>query len=530
MMHLRTRRLRGAILGATAVLGVAFLSPPAHADDWAPAAPPVPAAPPAPLPPPPPPPAGAADPGAPGAPPPTWTADQLRELVGPIALYPDVVLASLLPATNFPLDVVSAARWLAAQGGTKPAAVPEDQPWDASVKALLQFPDVLRWMDANLPWLEQMGTAVSYQQADVLQAIQDFRRAARAAGNLATDEHLTVEERRPVDAPATAPTVVVIEPSQPEVVYVPYYDPYAVVRPYYGRPYGSLFTYGIGFNVGLSGAWAWHDLRWGWWSGSAYLGWGLYMSDSYYYWGRPRPSGWYVGPYRPQPWRAPYRTTSWSYPPRSIYRTTPYGTYGGSGPVYRSGRDSYAVRPPLDPRPTTRSYVRPYRTPTGSTVIPPAGSSFVRTPTTRTTRTIPTPSPTVRTSPWAGSTPPSTWTPRTPTRIRSTPTTTVPSTGLPSTTLPTPRSRVYTPQADTSVRPWSARGNGSLAPRSHVTVPNVQPRTLPTPQPRVIRSAPLPAPIRQPSHVPPSVTRQSSNRGRSSLYTPPPPPTSRRSR
>ncbi len=521
MIRTRTRRLSVALLGTMVALGGALPAPGVHADDPLPPPPPAPAAPPTPAAPPVPAPGGLE---TPGAPPPTWTADQLRELVGPIALYPDVVLASLLPATNFPLDVVAAARWLAAQGGTKPTAVPEDQPWDASVKALLQFPDVLRWMDANLAWLEQMGTAVTYQQADVLQAIQDFRRAARAAGNLASDEHLTVAERTPTDAPATAPTVVVIEPTQPEVVYVPAYDPYVVVRPYDPRWYGPPLTYGIGFHVGLYGAWAWHDLRWGWWSGSAYLGWGIYMSDAYYYWGRPRPPGWYVGPYRPRPWLAPYRTTSWHYPPRTISRATPYGRV--AGPVYRSGVDSYAVRPPLDPRPTTRSYVRTIRSPSGSTVVPPSGSSFVRTPTTR---SLPTPSPTVRTTPWSGSTLPRTWTPRTPTQLRSTPSTTMPSgtSPPPLPTAPSSGSRVYTPQGASNVRPWSARGAGSLAPYGTRTLPTVQhgpTRTFSPSQPQVIRSAPLPAPIRGPSQLSPGFTRRSSDRGHSSLYQPPPPP------
>ncbi len=482
MTFVRSRLVRSAFLGALAVLGVTLLAPPSRADE-----------------------------PAPDAPLPTWTPEQLRELVGPIALYPDVVLASLLPATNFPLDVVSASRWVESQGD-QPTAAPDDQPWDASVKALVQFPDVLQWMNTNLQWLEQMGAAVTYQQADVLRAIQDFRRAARAAGNLASDEHLTIGERREAEAPATAPTVIVIESTRPEIVYVPVYDPYVIVRPWFVRPVRPLLSFGIGFNVGFGGAWAWHDLRWGWWSGSAYQGWGIYVGDSYYYSRLPRPSAWYVGPYRPQPWRAPYRTSSWRYPPRAIRPTTAFSTR--SGTAYRSGTGSYVLRPPVDPRPTPRAGVRAVRAPTGSTVTPAPDATFART---RMTRTLPPPSPTVRTSPWSGSTPSDFRAPSTSPRIR---------------TLPTPSptgSRVVMPPVGPSARPWSVRGNGSLAPKPVVTAPTPQAHTLPPPKPRYIRPAPLPTPFRvptTPTQGAPRITRRSGDRGRSSLFTPPPPPES----
>lgn len=499
MTFARTCLLRGAMASAL-VLGCASLAAPtARADEPAPPQAPPPQAPP------------------PQALPPTWTAEQLRELVGPIALYPDVILASLLPATNFPLDVVSAARWVEAQGG-QPTEAPQEEPWDASVKAMVQFPDVLQWMSANLEWLEQMGTAVCYQQADVLQAIQEFRRAARAAGNLATDAHQTIVEQRPEEAPPTAPTVLVIEPSRPEIVYVPSYDPYQVVRPWSAGASWPLLDFGFGFHVGSYGPWCWHDLRWGWWSGSAYLGWGLYMSDAYYYWGRPRPSGWYAGPYRPQPWRAPYRTTSWRYPPRTIRPPTRHS--GHSGGVYAPRTASSVVRPPTDPRPTTRPFVRTYRAPGGATIVPTGVPSLRSAPTQR---TLPLPTPSVRTGPWPGTTP----------TVRTLPRTTpAPRTLPPTPTLQTPYTRTpnpvtYPPIVGPSARGWSVRGNGSLTPSIRTTpLPTSQPRVLLTPQPRFLPTAPLPGPIRSGSPFPNGSTRGMSDRGRSSLGppTPPPPP------
>lgn len=504
----RTRLRRGALLGAIALCFASLAPSAARADEPAPPPPPPPAPLPEAMPPP-------GSPPAPQAAPPTWTAAQLQELVGPIALYPDVVLASLLPATNFPLDVVSAARWVDAQGG-RPAAAPDEQAWDASVKALIQFPDVLKWMSDNLEWIEQMGTAVAYQQADVLAAIQEFRRAARAAGNLATDDHLKVVEERPADAPPTASTVIVLEPTRPDVVYCPTYDPYVISRPCYEPGYCGL-TYGTGYYVGQSGAWAWHDLRWGWWAGASYLGWGLYLSSSYYYWGLPRPAGWYVGPYRPLPWYAPYRTSSWRYPPRSIYGPSrmsyPYAA------IYRSGRDSYAVRPPTDPRPPLRSIERTYRSSAGSSYV--AQASYLagaggarRLATTR----LASPSPTVSSSPWAGAEA-ATGNRRASRSYVAPRTTPAPTTGsgfAPSTL--TRRTTSYVQSSGTTIPTWSTRGNASLrtTPRSTTFT---APRVTPSVQPRVQRSTYSHAsPMSVPRSVPSGNVRSSSSRGHSSLY------------
>src|SRR5262245_23901533 len=136
MLH-RHRAIRAAAVGAALLAPLLFVRV-ALADDPAPPPPPAPI----------PMPGEAPKPAAPSL----YTAAQLKELVGPVALYPDVVLANLLPATTVPTDVLAAARYVEQQGG-KTAAVPPGTTWDQSVQALLQFPDVLRWMSENLDWL-----------------------------------------------------------------------------------------------------------------------------------------------------------------------------------------------------------------------------------------------------------------------------------------------------------------------------------------------------------------------------------------
>ncbi|HVG93539.1 MAG TPA: DUF3300 domain-containing protein, partial [Planctomycetota bacterium] len=272
------------------------------------------------------------------------TRAQLKELVGPVALYPDGVLASLLPATTFPLDVIAAARWVEEKGG-KVEAVPEDRDWDASVIALLQFPDVLTWLNENLAWMDQMGRAVAAQQAEVLQAIQDFRREVQAAGNLPEGEHLVVKEEQAQGAPEGT-TVLVIEPANPQVVYVPIYDPVYVIRPAYPGP---LYGFSLGFGFGAASFWGSYDLSWGWWNPWNNFGWygGIYYSPYVRYWGQPRPYGSWSGPDRPRHWTSQY------YPPRhdghhaSIARPTTVR------PVYdetRRGAARTGVRPPTRTR------------------------------------------------------------------------------------------------------------------------------------------------------------------------------------
>ncbi len=178
-----------------------------------------------------------------------FTADQLDDLLGPIALYPDALIALILPAATMPSDIVLAARYL--QGGGDPARV-EDQSWDDSVEALAHYPDVIQWMDQNLAWTKQLGEVFAAQPVDVMQAIQRLRARARESGALAdTPQQQVVMEGADIS----------IVPAQPDVIYVPRYDPevvYYAQRPgYYPGPF---LTFGVGFSTGL---WLSNDVDWG---------------------------------------------------------------------------------------------------------------------------------------------------------------------------------------------------------------------------------------------------------------------------
>lgn len=181
-----------------------------------------------------------------------FTPDQLDQLLGPIALYPDALIALILPASAMPSDVVLAARYL--QGGGDVSQI-ENQPWDDSVVALAHYPDVIAWMDQNLAWTQQLGSAFVAQQADVMQSIQHLRAEARDAGTLVA----TPQQDVIVDG-----DTISIVPAQPDVIYVPRYDPdvvYYVPSGYPGYRYPENFiTFGTGFSTGL---WMTYDLDWG---------------------------------------------------------------------------------------------------------------------------------------------------------------------------------------------------------------------------------------------------------------------------
>ncbi len=170
---------------------------------------------------------------------------ELDRLLGPIALYPDPLLAQLLPAATLPSEVVMADRYL--QAGGDPNQV-DMQPWDPSVKAMARFPAILKWMDDNLGWTTQLGQAFLYQQQDVMDAVQRLRNEAMALGNLqSTPEETVVNDGGYIE----------ILPTNPEVVYVPVYQPDMI---YSERTYGAPL---ISFNIGLPiGVWFNHDFDW----------------------------------------------------------------------------------------------------------------------------------------------------------------------------------------------------------------------------------------------------------------------------
>ena len=206
--------------------------------------------------------------GAPAAPYTQQTPEQMQQLVAPIALYPDSLVAQILAASTFPEQVVEADRWVQAHPDLKGddlAQAVDQQPWDPSVKALTAFPSVLGNMDKNLSWTSSLGDAYYNQQQDVADAIQEMRQKAQEAGNLKDTPQQTV---------TTQGSTVVIEPANPEVVYVPAYDPWLVYGdplvawpgwyPYPGIWYGGPYlSFGAGFGIGFFGGYGWGWRHWG---------------------------------------------------------------------------------------------------------------------------------------------------------------------------------------------------------------------------------------------------------------------------
>lgn len=202
---------------------------------------------------------------------PAYTRQQLDQMVAPIALYPDPLVAQILMAATYPLEVVQADRWLqepqnAALKGDQLAAALQQQPWDPSVKSLVAFPQVLQTMDNNLQWTEQLGDAFLAQQSAVMDSVQKLRGQAQAAGNL---------QSTPQQAISQQGSAIVIEPANPQMLYVPYYNPavvygawpYPGYPPYYfpppfGDAYGDgLFDFGLGFAV-IGPFWGWETWDW----------------------------------------------------------------------------------------------------------------------------------------------------------------------------------------------------------------------------------------------------------------------------
>src|SRR5262245_6035906 len=194
----------------------------------------------------------------------------LEKLVAPIALYPDPLVAQILPASTYPVEVVEAARDL--QSG-RPSAATASQ-WDPSIQALLSFPTVLKMMSDKINWTTQLGQAVAANQSEVMNAIQAVRRRAQAAGNLTSNNKQVVSVQGSGDT-----STIIIEPASPQYIYVPQYNPVAILSLpppyYYGAPYG-LLTFGTGFVAGAATAYA---CNWG-----AYGGYGsVTVNNNYHY-------------------------------------------------------------------------------------------------------------------------------------------------------------------------------------------------------------------------------------------------------
>ncbi len=203
---------------------------------------------------------------------PIYSPPQLDQLLAPIALYPDSLLAQILMASTYPLEVVEAARWVqdrnnARLRGDQLDAALQPQNWDPSVKSLVPFPQVLAMMDGKLDWTQALGNAFLAQQADVMSSVQRLRAEAQAAGTL---------QSTPQDTVSTQDQAIVIEPANPRLVYVPYYDPtmvygswaypdyppiYFPPPPNYGYVPGPGIYFGLGFGI-VGALWGWDSWDW----------------------------------------------------------------------------------------------------------------------------------------------------------------------------------------------------------------------------------------------------------------------------
>jgi len=256
---------------------------------------------------------------APQAPPPAAqpyqleNTQQLQQLVAPIALYPDSLVASTLAASRFPEEITEAESWIAARQTLAAAEIAKEadsQTWDPSVKSLLTFPPVLQNMSQNLAWTSELGDAYSNQPNDVMDAIQVMRRDAKKAGKLKSNDQIKVTDKHGYTS---------IDPKAPQEVYIPQYDPWAVygyaIDPWPGwvdEPGlwwdGPGLYFGLGFGLG-----PWLGYGWGW------GGWGLdWYNHGIFFNG---------GPY-------------WGGGPAFFNR---YGYYHGNPAFARGGRPGYGA-------------------------------------------------------------------------------------------------------------------------------------------------------------------------------------------
>ena len=209
---------------------------------------------------------------------PVFRQEELDQILAPIALYPDSLLAQILMASTYPIEVVQADRWVKANRNLPPEAlndVLDRQSWDPSVKALVPFPNILSMMSERIDWTQSVGDAFLAQEADVMDSVQRLRARAYAAGNLQSNQQLAVSRQG---------TIIVIEPVNPQVVYVPVYNPTVVYGSWwypayppvviYPYPPGAVIAAGIvAFGVGIAVASAWNHGwgRWDWGHRNVYV-------------------------------------------------------------------------------------------------------------------------------------------------------------------------------------------------------------------------------------------------------------------
>jgi len=206
---------------------------------------------------------------------PTFSQQELDQMLAPIALYPDPLLTQILMASTYPLEVIQAARWSKTNSslkGDQALQAVTDNPWDPSVKSLVAFPQLLLMMDEKLDWMERLGGAFLAQESQVMDTIQQLRKKASAAGNLQSNKQIQVQSQD---------QTISIQPTDPQVIYAPYYDPMVIYGPwwwsgyppvywgpwpgYYIGPGYGMFAWGLGITVGAgffigSFGWPYHHI------------------------------------------------------------------------------------------------------------------------------------------------------------------------------------------------------------------------------------------------------------------------------
>jgi len=210
--------------------------------------------------------------------------NQLDDLVAPIALYPDPLVSQILVASTYPLELVQASQWLQRNPGFAGAALTQaaqQQNWDPSIQALVVFPDLVKRLNQDITWTTNLGNAFLSQQGDVMDAVQRMRLKAQQAGKLSSTSQQTVSTTNDSGQP-----VIVIQPANSQMMYLPYYDPAFIWGPPLYYPYASwyypngYFGFGMGIPMGLyfGGGWGgWGGWGWG-------FGWGghsIFVNNSF---------------------------------------------------------------------------------------------------------------------------------------------------------------------------------------------------------------------------------------------------------
>ncbi|HYK36627.1 DUF3300 domain-containing protein [Alloacidobacterium sp.] len=291
-------------------------------------------------------PSGASSYAGQGAP---LSTNQLQQLVAPIALYPDALVAQVLGAATFPDQVAAANDWLQQNKNLTGQALMQavdSQQWDPSVKALSQFPSVLDNMAKNLSWTSALGEAYSTQSADVMTAVQTLRAQAQAAGNLKSGSQITVVQQ--------SPQTIVIQPTNPQVVYVPQYNPTVV----YGTPYTTpgystgamvatgLLAFGAGIAVGAAinnscCGWGYSYWNCNWHGGAVVYGGGAYYGNNAWHGGYYGSSATAYGPNGVARAGNAYNPSTGTYA-RGGSVSTPYG-HAAAGQAYNPNTGAYAA-------------------------------------------------------------------------------------------------------------------------------------------------------------------------------------------